>query len=318
MQDSKGGVKKLLLKATSLIIISLAIISLYNVAYLKIALFERNPVFSVTKFKNVPEEIDYCNFGNSLAADAFGNYDGFDENCFNFALSAQTLSYDYRIMQQYKDRMNDGTIVFITLNYSCFAVDERNDGNFEAKNERYYNFLSPNNIKNFSLLEYGIIRTLPVLWQTPLAILQKWQTYRAESNLTASRERPDFSGTAEGFHRGRNVIDDNGKLIVKKEELDSLVDMIRTCHERGAKPILIITPYRHEYTELYDNSFYEQYYGLLDNICEVEHCVLYDMSHDEEFELTDDYFSDAYHLSEDGSMIFMRKIRSIIEENRLD
>lgn len=310
--------KKLLIKATSLIIICLIIVSLYNMAYLKIALYERNPVFSVNKFKNVPDQIEYCNFGNSLAADAFGNYEGFEENCFNFALSAQTLSYDYRIMQQYKDRIQDGAIVFITLNYSCFAVNEENDGNFEAKNERYYYFLSPTNIKNCSLFEFGVIRTLPVLWQTPVSIIQKWQAYKNDISSIDFTGKPDFCGTAEEFYRGRSVIDGDGKLIVVKEELDSLNGLIRLCHEQGAKPVLVLTPYRKEYTDLFDENFYEQYKGFLTDICKDEDCKLYDLSHDKEFELTDEYFDDAYHLSEEGSKAFMSRVRSIIEETKRD
>ena len=305
--------RRLLLKLISLETICVVIVSLYNAAYVKMALFERNPNFSVNKFKDVPETIEICDFGNSLAVDAFGDYEGVDKNCFNFALSAQSLSYDYRIMQQYEDRIGEDTLVFVTLNYSCFAVDEENEGNFEAKNERYYYFLDPKYIKNCSIFEFCLIRTFPVLWQTPVAIIQKWQTYKAEKGPEVVSDQIDFSEEANNLYISRKVLDDNGKLIVNDIELDALLGLIRVCKKQSARPILILTPYRKEYTELYDESFYFQYYSLIYSICDAEGCELFDLSHDEEFELTDEYFSDAYHLSEEGSDRFLMRVRDYLD-----
>jgi len=309
MRGFRGKMKKILVKMVGLIAICLAIISIYNIEYVKIALFESNPNFSISKFKNVPEEIDYCNFGNSLAVCAFGNYEQITGECFNFALSAQSLSYDYRIMQQYRNRLSDGTTVFITLNYSCFAVDEQNESNFEAKNERYYYFLEPKHIKNCSMIEYGIIKTYPVLWQTPVTIIQKWQTFRRERKPDNSSEKPNFKENAEGLFSGRKVLGDNGTLIVVREELDSLLGMIKCCHEQGAKPVIVLTPYRKEYTDLFSDDFYDQYYELLDDICESENCELFDLSHNDYFSFNDKYFSDAYHLTTEGSKAFLSMIK---------
>ena len=312
MQDSNNGIIKLFYKLLLLIILSVLVIVSYNTLYLKIALYERNPEFSITKFKSVPRDIEVCNFGNSLGVDAFGDYSGIDCNCFNFALSAQSLSYDYRILQQYKDYIGKDGIVFISLSYFCFQVDEENEEGFLAKNERYYYFLKPEYVKGCSWIEYAFIHTLPVLWQSPISLIQKTEAYMDEKSKGANENHIDYQKSAKELYNGRIVTDLDGNLIINDEELNSLYGMIDICKEINAKPILIITPYRKEYTDLFDDNFKDQYYSLLHDICAEKDCELFDFSQDVRFNKNDDCFDYAYHLNYYGSSQFMDIISSEI------
>ncbi len=305
MLDFNNGMKKLIIKILLLIILSALVISSYNCLYLKIGLYERNPEFSITKFRNVPDDIEVCNFGNSLSAGAFRTYDGIDKTCFDFALSAQSLSYDYRILQQYKDCIGENGIVFITLSYFCFQFDEENEGGFSAKNERYYYFLHPQYIKDYSWVEYAYINTFPVLWQSPVSLIQKTEAYIDDIDNGTKENYIDYQENAKKLYGVRSVTDLCGDLIVNTEELNSLYGMIDICEEINAKPVLIITPYRKEYTDLFDNNFYDQYYSLLSDICNEKGCELFDFSHDVRFNNNDDCFADVYHLTHYGSEKFM-------------
>ena len=90
--------------------------------------------------------------------------------------------------------------------------------------------------------------------------------------------------------------------------------MVRLCNEQNAIPILLITPYRKEYTDLFDDDFYSQYYGVIEELCKSEGCEFLDYSCDERFDLNDKYFADVYHMSKDGSNAFLTKvIRELVQ-----
>lgn len=86
--------------------------------------------------------------------------------CFNFALSGQTLSYDYRILLEYEDNLQEEGILFIPVSYFSFYGDEETDReDFETKNKRYYKFLSQRNIKNYQVFYDFVVKKFPVLDQ---------------------------------------------------------------------------------------------------------------------------------------------------------
>ena len=96
----------------------------------------------VKRFDTMPETIDVCNLGSSHGRSSFYyiNHPGIQS--FNFAFTAQSLSYDYRLLAYYQDRLTEGSIVFIPISYfSFFGIDETELSDFVAKNKRYYPIL---------------------------------------------------------------------------------------------------------------------------------------------------------------------------------
>lgn len=304
--------KKLVIKLGCLFLIAAFIVGCYNQVYLKVALYERNPSFSIEKFRDVSDDLDVCCFGNSLSVCAFETMEGIEGTTFNFALSAQSLSYDYRIMQQYKDRIKEGTVVFLVVDYHSFALND-DDDYFDSKNERYYYFLKPEYIKSFSPKEYLFIKTFPVLWHTPITIIQKVQEYnrQKEPEIEVEKDSTYYTESARSLVDLNIVLDANGNLIQCPEAVDALCGMIQLCKEQNARPIVILTPYRKEYCDQYSESFYEQYYRVLKNICD-DDCELFDYSHDNRFSLNNTAFGDAYHLSEQGSKSFLEVVKKEI------
>ena len=64
------------------------------------------------KFCDVPNNIEICNLGSSHGLFGY-NYEDIknDHTCFNFALTSQSLSYDYRILKYYENNLQEGCIV---------------------------------------------------------------------------------------------------------------------------------------------------------------------------------------------------------------
>ena len=136
---------KLIMFTVTISIITLA------VNYLFIKMDKSNPN-GTNKFDNIPNTLDVCNFGSSHGLYGF-NYADVQRNgytCFNFGLVSQSISYDYRLMQQYGNHIVEGTIVFIPISYfSLFGKDEEDYDDFESKNKRYYLILPPELIKHY-------------------------------------------------------------------------------------------------------------------------------------------------------------------------
>ncbi|MBQ7666042.1 MAG: hypothetical protein IJS42_04940, partial [Synergistaceae bacterium] len=142
--------KKFLVKLCMFIFILSAIILSLSWLYTPFLLKD----LCTENFRDMPERIQICNLGSSHGECSF-YYDGVSNkfSCFNFGLSAQTLMYDYRILQHYVNHINEGGIVFIVISYfSFFGGPETEAENFIAWNNRYYTILPSRLIKNYDFI----------------------------------------------------------------------------------------------------------------------------------------------------------------------
>ena len=72
--------------------------------------------------KNVPDQIDICNFGNSHSFYALNYEDVQDHACFSFALPDQSLRDDLQIFKSFKDHITSGAIIFISIAFSLRKI----------------------------------------------------------------------------------------------------------------------------------------------------------------------------------------------------
>ena len=332
--------KRFLIKLTALLLIMAAIFTGYDAAYRRICEIDpsQNDEY---KFQNVPEGIQVCNVGSSHGRDDF-DYSAWQDayTTFNFALVMQTASYDYRILQQYIGNLAEGGVVFIPVSYFTFGWDEESKEDFRSKNERYYSFLEPRYIKDYDVItDLGIRHFLPLL-SDPTAVIRDIRNAlnKKASNQPADAEQAkDDSGTNETVEAREEtgmteegetlqteagdaefdflshaeekrllyrIVDKNGDLLVREEELDAIYGMIRLCREHGVRPILITVPFRREYNDQFEEAYCRQFYAVIDKICRDESVEYYDYSHDERFTGRDDYFRNSDHLAPKGAAAF--------------
>ena len=328
--------KRFLLKLTALLLIMAALITVYDAAYRRICGIDpaQNDEY---KFQNVPDGIQVCNFGSSHGRDAF-DYSAWKDmyTTFNFALVMQTASYDYRILQQYIGNLEEGGVVFIPVSYFTFGWDEESKEDFRSKNERYYSFLEPQYIKDYDMVtDIGIRHFLPLL-NDPVSVMQEIRNAldrtrrddgeKAEEEESGETEKGkdgdeaaeagevlqteaedtefDFLSHAETKRDIHRIVDKNGDLLVRDEELDAIYGMIRLCREHGIRPILITTPFRREYNDQFDEKYCSQFYEVIEKICRDEDVEYHDYSHDERFTDNANYFRNSDHLSPRGAAAF--------------
>lgn len=267
------------------------------------------------KFAAIPNTIQICNFGTSHGMLAF-NYEDFEDEyaCFNFGLSSQSLSYDYRLFQYYGDRIVEGAVVFIPVSYpSLFGIEESSKSGFWSKNNRYYTILPPSLIKEYNLMSDIYVRLFPALMtntgnliKTLLGIKIKdttWQGTAANIDIAADALR----GFDEHVGDRATYYDDDGNRIENQEEIGALYALVRGCQEKGAIPVLITTPFLREYTAtIKENApdFYDHFYSVIDRVVRDTGVEYYDYAFDERFANEYSWLRDTTHLNKEGARNF--------------
>lgn len=306
--------KKFLKKIVCLISIVALTTIVINECYVR--MYGANPNYT-DKFSEIPEQIQICNFGSSHGLFGY-NWEDYEQsyNCFNFALEGQFLSYDYRIFENYKEHIQEGTVVFITISYfSLFGKSENYEHNFESKNKRYYTILPNSLIKEYDLKTDIFVRYLPALGTDTSNLVrtllgkEREDKNDMEWNITANgTDVAEDANRAYYRHIIRNKFDENGKRIKNTEEIEALYNLVEECKKRGAIPILITTPYTKEYTEKVasdSDNFYDDFYSLINKISEDTGVEYYDYAFDKRFSSNYSWFMDSDHLNKEGARNFV-------------
>lgn len=308
--------KKFILRLLVFCLVMAAVVLVVNENYLTI-----RSTNDTDKFDNVPDEIQICNFGSSHGLNDF-HYERIEEEyvCFNFALSSQSLDYDYRIMQYYQDKISKDAIVFITISYfSFYGIDETLMDNFLSKNKRYYRFLPEEYIKDYDLKTYIYEVRLPALtaYENLFTSFFGKTTDFEEIETAKEKNLEKYAKAAYQRHLVTGRLDENGNRILNEEHMKSLYGMITLCKEKGAIPVLVTTPYLREYTDEVMKSapeFLNGFYKIIDNVVSLFDIRYIDYSFDERFIDRYDLFTDVDHLNDLGALEFMDILMNDVAE----
>ncbi len=262
---------------------------------------------------NVPDEIELMCVGNSHGYYGF-NFDKYEDNyvCFNFSLPSQSMSYNYRILDNYRNKIKEGACVFICVSYtSFFGLDETDLDNFESKNKRYYHFLDRKYIKEYDFKTDVFVRYFPSLGVDSIKFINTLRG-RAENRDYWNQETSKDAAKKHGTHRYKTQIevnvDSDGNRIINEEEIKSLYDLISLCREEGAVPILTTTPILSEYTNSVlknDPEFFDDFYGILEQVQKDTGVEYYDYGFDDRFCFDYKLFFNTDHLNRKGAKKFV-------------
>lgn len=302
--------RKFVTKLVCFGLIVLAILTGYNAVYNQ---FRSDDQYGDGKFVHVPHEITISNTGSSHGVYSFDYSDYETEYTgFNFALVSQSLSYDYRVISEYKDHFARDGIMFIPVSYASLSLEETEAEDFESKNQRYYRFLSPSNIKKFDLQTYIGLHYFPAIYESTADLLKIFAKGIMHKHPIIEDdydvENPDFDYAADAkkaFQRHSIAIKD-GHLMINQEEIDALYNIISFCKERNIRPIMVSTPLRSEYAEQYPQAVLDEFYAIVREIQQKENCEYCDYTHDERFAQSVEYMRNSDHLSPAGAKAFTK------------
>ncbi|MBQ7594058.1 MAG: SGNH/GDSL hydrolase family protein [Synergistaceae bacterium] len=264
--------------------------------------------------KNVPDNIQVCNFGTSHSFYGF-NYEDAEKKytCFNFALPAQSMLYDYNILQNYRDKIQDGAVAFIALSYfSFFGKPEVQEVDFASRNRRYYKFLAKELIINYDAITNFYVKYLPALTFSNVIRFMNFAKSIFEPDQDVWFKTADVDDS-EVRYKGHvaNKLDNNGRRLYNKESIEALYNLIALCKELGATPILITTPYLHEYVDAVkrnDPKFFDDFYGIINEVTAKTGIKYYDYSSDERYTNNHEFFFNTDHLNRNGARQFTKDI----------
>ena len=269
------------------------------------ALLEDNHIVN----KEIPDNIQICNFGNSHSYFGFNYEDAAKQyTCFKFALESQSLRYDCKILEYYKNKIQNGAVVFISLSYtSFFGKPEVKNADFESQNIRYYNILPKELIDQYNSRTAFYVKYYPIIYYSnPISLLKTLLLINRDSwDRETSPEKSDGLSRCE-YHVTR-LCDENGKRIYNQQSLEALYRMIDICREIGAKPVLITMPYLHEYTDaVYENDpqFFIDFHTIIDEVSNNTGIEYYDYSEDARFSHEYSLFFNSDHMNRQGARKF--------------
>lgn len=273
------------------------------------------------KFLDVPYGIEICNLGSSHGVNAYRYEDTGDIVCFNFALGAQTLSYDLRIIEYYQSRLADGARVIITISpFSFYGKDETYMANFPSKNRRYYTFLPSQYIKEYDAKTSFYIKYLPLLAASIDSDITDLLNKMLASNN--AEEEAELRGTtpekaiADGMLSYNQYIVErqkqDGNMLYNQTEVEALYKIIELCQSKSFEPVMITTPFLNEFNDtVAENApeFYENYYTIINEVITRTGVQYFDYSRDERF--SEDYSlfkGDAVHMNKKGGVLFTKTV----------
>jgi hypothetical protein len=273
------------------------------------------------KTMNPPKTIDVCNVGSSHGMSNFAYYDlpeGYSG--FNLGRAVQTFEYDLRMLKQQRNRLHEGSVVFVPISYFSFyqRYDDENVLKFEYI---YYNLLDPWLIKDVSLkmcIEYKWFPILDITQEQVKYLLKDDENAIAEYEKFFKKNRLTDSST--GLIDEERLLKERDKTVkahskyfdsgISEEAVNALHELLGYCDDKGYQCILVTTPYSEIYNEaeVFDESFFEIFYSMVDEFAEEYDIPYWDYSHAPQY-MEDIYlFYDDDHLNYYGRELFSQEV----------
>jgi hypothetical protein len=265
----------------------------------------------------VPTGIQVCSIGASDSRTSFIWDDSYEYVTFNFGLGAQSIVYDYNILQNYKNNISEGATVFITVYLGAFSgVDEVFSEDFEGMNRRYYRFLSNDYIRKYNRETDFLYNYVPFIYEGRVkrivkGIVQGSADVSGLASLTKTNEEETIGYVEKSITKmnADTNFDSDGSRLYKQNYIDALYDCVNLCKEIGATPVLITCPVLSELTDAMKESlpdYYYRYHEIMASVSDDTGIAYADYSEDERFKNDYSLFSSADHLNRDGGKAFTK------------
>ena len=269
----------------------------------------------------VPKELEIVCTGSSYAK--FGiDFNLSDYRGFNFGVFPQSLNYDYKILQQYKNHMKNGCVVLITLAPLVFGfVDYEND----TANYKYYRFLHKKYINHYKFTTKISHIWLPLL-ATPKLVkyifhdvpLNQYHNHIASEEHSRKEAEIRMNGWCEQFRlkdlKNPEVSEQMRGVLAKTTEI--LNQMVSFCEANQFVPVIVIPPVSNSLYRLFSKEFLDVY--LYRNIKRTKQTATV-LDYLGNTQLSDiGYYSNSDFMNQEGRQLFMQLlIKELISQDLL-
>ncbi len=307
-----------------IILLVIIILGVLNILY-KNTNYYKKQIEQIAKFKNIQDDLEIVNTGSSYAKYAF-DYSYTNLKGFNFALQPQSLSYDFKILKQYSNKLKKDCVVLITIPNFVFCFLDYKD---ENANNKYYHFLNSDNILNYNKFKYIMNVLFPVIKAKKniryiVKDIKLDDLYNQDENLmTKEQVEKDAISRIEGW---KKQFDFSDELLVEnmpkefqnifEKTIKLLKEMIDYCEENNFKPVIIVPPISNVLNNLMSKELMQKV--LFDNIdkANVKKIPVLNYLYDERFEDYNLYLNSDF-LNKTGREKFIKIVISDIEKINL-
>ena len=274
----------------------------------------KKKIEDVTKFrKEIPLDLDICSLGSNSGKFAF-DFENTGLKGENWALSPQTLSYDFRLLKNYFSYLKDGATVIIPLCPFSSCIKDFEDDKY---NHKYYSFLHPILILNYSqLTSEKIMRFVNKPFQDlPLrSILRILRDVPAENNKVMDDEslEVDALNYINNWKQQFSISDLDAPVTAENKDCityntNLLNEMISFCLERNLKPVIVMPPMTRALSSKLSEVFRENYIYSFIREANINQVVFLNYFDDERFVDSKLYFN-SYFLNQKGKKIFTSQV----------
>ena len=292
-----------------------------------------NQNYELIKFENVPNDIEFANFGSSHGQLGF-YYPHEDIVTFNFALSSQAPEYDLALLKENLDHFAEDAVVIFPISYfTPYLFSHEDDFEFEVRNQRYYNILRFNNIISFNLIELIKAKIQPLNGRDIFNYHAIIEDDSMLEELTYSNGNFPLSNWGDdNTMNNKNLYDEavvrwdywkifRANLDLKKtgsynsEIINIYKEIVRICKENQITPVFVTLPVTSELNMVVDSDFYPIFEEDMVSIMnEIGNPTYFDYSHQREFKSNLKYFIDTDHLSKAGAVRFTEILMEDVEK----
>jgi hypothetical protein len=264
---------------------------------------------------SIPYNLEIVNTGSKQAKYAF-DYQGTGVQGMNWALGPQPFEYDFKILSQYSEHLKEGAFVLIPVcPFSYFVYQYRDD----SKNVKYYPFLRPSFINNYSAKKKWIVLNFPVL-NAKKRILRILIDVPADKSILLSHNPMSLAEIKKDALRWLNNwkkefdIKDIDNLILSTENRDSIKknistinEMLAFCIDKKYEPVFVLLPVTKDLSNYFSQKFMNEY--VLDNIKQsnTQNFKILNYFSDQKFQSPELYIN-SFFLNEKGRELLTKTV----------
>jgi hypothetical protein len=270
------------------------------------------------KYKAIPEKIRIANLGSTCDANNY-DYTFWDVIGFNFASAPQDVYYDNQVLEQYGSHLVEGAVVIIPLSEFALLVDKYET---DYHNYKYYGYIEPNRILNYSKIKSILIRVAPGLLYTRLLTTEIKELLKkvVRRKVNLSRKRVGMKEQSKkmilawmqefGWNEGVKIRDEQHDTIERSWNL--LMKDFSYCKKHNFQPVVVIPPFNENLKQLLPKNVLDD--CLWKHVKKVEEMGVKVVNFWDDDELQKDcYFNTPICLNNKGKELF----NSIVQEKVL-
>lgn len=201
------------------------------------------------RYKAVPENLKIANIGSSCDANNY-DYSLWDIEGFNFASAPQDLYYDNQVLEQYGSHLNENAVVIISLSEFALLVDKYET---DYHNYKYYGYIDPIRILNYSKIKSLLIKTVPGLLYRRLIKTEIKETvkkiigWNSNANKKVIGMKEQSERMISGWMKEFDWIDG---VAIRDEQYDAinrswniLLNTFSYCQDHKLQAVVVIPPF---------------------------------------------------------------------------